>query len=73
MPIIFYYSKTIKEFLDNIKYFQISHFTPFLNSNKILLFSNTKLIYEAYKTLITDIQDEVARNDGDILKGYKLL
>jgi len=26
--------------------------------------------YEAYKTLITDIQDEVARNDGDILKGY---
>ena len=51
MPIIFYYSKTIKEFLDNIKYFQISNFTPFLNSNKILLFSNTKLIYEAYKTL----------------------
>ena len=26
--------------------------------------------YKAYKSLITDIQDEVAKNDGDILKGY---
>jgi len=26
--------------------------------------------YKAYKSLITDIQDEVAKNDGDIKKGY---
>ena len=26
--------------------------------------------YKAYKSLITDIQDEVAKNDGDIIKGY---
>ena len=26
--------------------------------------------YKAYKSLITEIQDEVAKNDGDIVKGY---